>query len=137
VDGLSGPTDKPQFACSIKQHDVLKTCSKQQTYRLGIDERLDNELRPQYLSVHVLKCISFKHPNVVRGRLTDKGFGWMLETDVNFKRKSPASRVLVSYIALELGLSTQASISAQVAGYSPGRMFSCLTVILLTSEYTV
>jgi hypothetical protein len=88
---LSGPTDQPQLARSIRQHDVLKPPSKQQTYRRGIDDHLNNECRPNYLSVHVLKCLSFNIPNVVRRRLTDKGFGWMLETNVVFHRKFPES----------------------------------------------
>jgi hypothetical protein len=39
-------------------------------------------LRPDYLSIHTIRCIYFKHQPVIIRRLAAAGFDWMLRTDV-------------------------------------------------------
>jgi hypothetical protein len=73
---------KQELERCIQRHDTRETCSRQTTYRLGVDSRLSMDLSPNLLSVHSLKCIYFKHARAVSSKPIDTGFKWMLDTDV-------------------------------------------------------
>ncbi len=73
---------KHQIEASIRAHDMRLNCTNQRTYRLGIDAKLRAGQRPNFLSIHVLRCIYFRHTNSIQKRLRGKGYSWMLETNV-------------------------------------------------------
>ncbi len=56
----------------IRAHDMRLNCVNQRTYRLGIASKLDADLRPNFLSVHVLRCIYFQHTTTITERTKDK-----------------------------------------------------------------
>ncbi len=76
------PWAEAQIEAYIHAHDVRVNCAAQRTYRLGIDAKLKAGERPNYLSVHALRCMYFKHTTVVEKRLTAGGWAWMLRADV-------------------------------------------------------
>ncbi len=73
----------------IRAHDVRMDCASQHTYRLGIANKFDADLRPNFLSVHVLRCIYFAHTTNITKKMKASGWGWMLNTNVVWHGMSP------------------------------------------------
>ncbi len=82
IPATFSPWARMEMEMSIRAYDMRLNCAAQRTYRRGIDARLTANQRPNFLSVHVLRCIYYQHNTAVVKRLTEKGYAWMLEINV-------------------------------------------------------
>ena len=68
----------------IRGHDVGLGWANQRTFIYGFLDQVNSERRPNYLSIHVLRCIFFKHTAVVERILERQNLKWMLSTEMTW-----------------------------------------------------